>query len=545
MATSMIRKDLVKLWDRIRRTTPVISEPTQRVANSGFFDPVWYLEKNPDVAAAHMSPLEHYVRHGALEYRSPGPKFDALWYVTQYPDIRGINPLLHYIDHGSAEGRRPCPPPGILEASQKVLNSIIDLEPQLYTSEAFANLSRLAIVDGTWRGPVASAFDGVFNTLRHPFDYLVFAPWLIHGGADLVTANLVKAISECCGPKSALVVTTEQPWMDGASWFPAKTEVRAISAFAPDLDTYQKRELVETLIQAIRPRCVVNINSWACWNAFVHRGAALSTFTRLYAGIFCRDYAPDGRPGGYADTHFREALPFLSGVILDNQQFALELYERFAVPEDLQKRFYVLHQPAPTSVPTWNRTKKKKNAPFSVLWAGRVCRQKNVELLMQTIRLSPDISYEIWGSGEAALLTELQKVESQCTNLKLRGPYESFSALPISNYDAFLYTTLWDGLPNVLLEAGKSGIPVVTSMLGGIGELIDETTGWPITDYENPLQYLTKLREIRSNPTDAAARAARLLTFITSKRSWKKYLEALDAVDGFWENKCTVIPALR
>ena len=82
------------------------------ILKSGLLDSEYYLRRNPDVAAAGMEPVVHYVRRGASELRSPGPFFSTRWYLEQYPDVResGKNPLHHYIVHGHAEGRRPLPP---------------------------------------------------------------------------------------------------------------------------------------------------------------------------------------------------------------------------------------------------------------------------------------------------------------------------------------------------------------------------------------------------------------------------------------------------
>ncbi len=78
---------------------------------SGLFDPAWYLETYPDVAARQADPLRHYVRHGAREGRDPNRFFSSSWYLTNYPDVArsGLNPLVHYIVHGAGEGRRPGP----------------------------------------------------------------------------------------------------------------------------------------------------------------------------------------------------------------------------------------------------------------------------------------------------------------------------------------------------------------------------------------------------------------------------------------------------
>lgn len=131
-----------------------------RILQSGLFDADFYLAANPDVAAAGMDPLDHYVHHGAAEGRDPGPAFsnrgyragmpslgetedplthfltsgavarpgalpidlvapiilssglfDADWYLHHYDDVRasGMAPLAHYLAFGRREGRLPGP----------------------------------------------------------------------------------------------------------------------------------------------------------------------------------------------------------------------------------------------------------------------------------------------------------------------------------------------------------------------------------------------------------------------------------------------------
>jgi hypothetical protein len=54
---------------------------------------------NPDVAAAGLNPLVHYVSLGAFEGRDPNPSFNTSDYLIQHPDVKecGIVPLLHFI----------------------------------------------------------------------------------------------------------------------------------------------------------------------------------------------------------------------------------------------------------------------------------------------------------------------------------------------------------------------------------------------------------------------------------------------------------------
>ncbi|WP_397587163.1 hypothetical protein [Sphingobium fuliginis] len=73
------------------------------------FDPDYYLSCNPDVVAAGIDPLRHFVRHGAAEGRVPSPHFDAAWYGEHHPESAslGMSPILYYLIHGSAMNQSP------------------------------------------------------------------------------------------------------------------------------------------------------------------------------------------------------------------------------------------------------------------------------------------------------------------------------------------------------------------------------------------------------------------------------------------------------
>jgi glycosyltransferase involved in cell wall biosynthesis len=62
------------------------------------FDAAWYLDSNPDIAAAHEDPFEHFMGFGPREGRDPAPDFDIKFYMARYAEeIGGQNPLLHYL----------------------------------------------------------------------------------------------------------------------------------------------------------------------------------------------------------------------------------------------------------------------------------------------------------------------------------------------------------------------------------------------------------------------------------------------------------------
>jgi hypothetical protein len=73
------------------------------------FDAEWYLREYPDVAAADIDPLRHYLRFGRAEGRSPNAFFDPQWYAQANFESAeaGLDPLQHYLERGADQGLRP------------------------------------------------------------------------------------------------------------------------------------------------------------------------------------------------------------------------------------------------------------------------------------------------------------------------------------------------------------------------------------------------------------------------------------------------------
>ena len=65
----------------------------------------WTGIRYPDVDAAGLSPIRHYVEHGALEKAAgPIPGSIRLWYRVTYRLAAHEDPLFHYVSIGEASG---------------------------------------------------------------------------------------------------------------------------------------------------------------------------------------------------------------------------------------------------------------------------------------------------------------------------------------------------------------------------------------------------------------------------------------------------------
>ncbi|NYS60319.1 glycosyltransferase [Vreelandella salicampi] len=83
------------------------------IQQSDYWDAAWYLTHYTDLQDAKIDPLAHFLDHGAMEGRDPGPHFStsgyALRYARQLQQAKMTNPLAHFLRHGHAQGLEPHP----------------------------------------------------------------------------------------------------------------------------------------------------------------------------------------------------------------------------------------------------------------------------------------------------------------------------------------------------------------------------------------------------------------------------------------------------
>src|ERR1019366_4174003 len=80
----------------------------------GFFDEEYYRRQLDErgIATGGTDLLLHYIKDGALLGLDPNDHFSSRYYLGTYPDVAAakLNPLWHYIAHGQFEGRSPSGP---------------------------------------------------------------------------------------------------------------------------------------------------------------------------------------------------------------------------------------------------------------------------------------------------------------------------------------------------------------------------------------------------------------------------------------------------
>jgi hypothetical protein len=529
----------------VRTEEPVIvldqrSIDRSEIERSGLFDPDFYVRRYPDINPEVLDPLDHYMDHGWREGRRPHPFFDATLYRDEYPDVAesGLMPLLHFIRIGQPAGRLASLDPRLFGVVKQMINDAKSIEPSIMLDDALSAPELLTIAHSNRGGRVLNVWQKLYASLEYPFDYIVMMPWLVRGGADLAACNAVRAAIDKHGVDSTLVVLTDHEKTDAANWLPAGAHVRVLSEIDADLTRAERSRIIEMLITAMRPKAVLNVNSGALWDLILSKGGAMARATDLYASLFCRDYLPDGRAAGYADTHFKECIVHLKRAYFDNDPFREELCRDLCIPNSLRQKMVTVHQPISD-----NGLEKHSGGPSTrraVLWAGRFCAQKSVNLLIEIARASPDFQFDVFGYGDDEHTKLLTDASKELGNLAIRGAFASTSQLPFERYNVFLYTSRYDGLPLTLADVASSGIPIVASAVGGIPDLVTHETGWPIEQYESVDAYVLALREVATDPELAGLKGEAIRARVKHIHSWNRYFARFSESPSFLDeyNAC-------
>ncbi len=516
-----------------RRPGPLPLSPEDKalIVKSGLFDAAYYLRKNADVAAAGLDPLTHFLERGAVEGRDPGPGFRTRWYRNIYIRDENTNALLHYLRLGKAHGQLPCLPPEALSATRELIADLNGIDPAFDSDPVLRDPEMLPYICNEPSGPVWEAFRELFNTLRAAPDHILCAPWMSRGGSDKIVALIARMAVEHGLGGHFLMLLTETTEESTRAWLPPEIEVVSFASRWPALALGQRAEFIDHVVRHFRPKKVLNVNSASCWEAYRQYGPRMAANADLYAYIFCQDFDNDGYPMAFIDTHIREALPILRRLYSDNHTAIDYVCRVYGVPASLCDKFGVALTPAMASVAVQHSSTKPADVSLRVFWTGRFARQKNLPLLAAILKNCPaSMRFDIWGEGPLRAFVETFAVSD--SRVRLRGPYGDLGELPLSEYDAFLFTSLHEGRPNVLIEQATNGFPIVASNVGGVNEILDNRA-WLIDSTDDPAPYVAALNEIAANLEHARAQALALAATIVERDTPAVFYNAISGPGDF------------
>jgi glycosyltransferase involved in cell wall biosynthesis len=164
---------------------------------------------------------------------------------------------------------------------------------------------------------------------------------------------------------------------------------------------------------------------------------------------------------------------------------------------------------------------KNKVIIFSL---SELINNKGVDVALKALKMLPsnlkqEIIYCIAGSGE-----EKENLEKLTLDLGLQDQVKFLgfvedAKLLLSGADIFLFPSRTENLPFAVLEAGLVAVPVISTNVGGIPEIITDMQSGILVHKENPKEICEALKYLLSNPQKLSLFGTNLKKVVTKNFS--------------------------
>ncbi|MGH3786421.1 MAG: glycosyltransferase family 4 protein [Pseudonocardiaceae bacterium] len=291
---------------------------------------------------------------------------------------------------------------------------------------------------------------------------LVVIQWLIHGGADRATLELLQGIKRLAPGVRRYLVTTVPEQME---WVDEVYEAVDAVFSLPDMAPVDAEKRLAQLVDQLNVNAVLVVNSIVGYDAlpYIRRsGRKVRVVSQIHG--FMRDPLTENFIGHsvYAATRFDDLI---DGYAVISRFVGDQLVKRFGVSANKVRVMY-----CGIDLNRFWRTRQKRFSPgrsARVLWLGRLSWEKDPVMAVRVARTwkeshgSQGVEFHIVGSGELHDEVAQRIHAEELNNIVVLSPAADD---PVSFYewaDCLMVTSRYEGIPLVIYQAMAARLPVL------------------------------------------------------------------------------------
>lgn len=356
----------------------------------------------------------------------------------------------------------------------EIENSILISQDSLYNMVVLNNIN-LTPLDDLYYNFCAEYYDkGITD--------IILTPHLVIGGADNAMIYLANQLSKI-GRKPMLITTIS------GNKSPASPRIKQIHGAAffdlgnenLNIDDEAKILFLVRILQNWDIKSFSVMNSMTGYDLLARYGMLVSSYTKPYIFVFSKGHNELGMKHEYFPL--RRAGQYVQRIITDSHFFSNYIASYYGWSTDKVTTISLPYDPVNIHV-------KKSGIQKRVLFMSRLAREKQIHVMLQVAkRLLPHgISFDIYGIKDDSYCNEIlfdEKVK-ELENVTFRGSVSSYEDIDPDQYDIFLMTSSYEGIPLTLLDSIKANLFIVSSRVGGIGEeIVQGQNGLLVNDSSN------------------------------------------------------------
>lgn len=408
-----------------------------------------------------------------------------------------------------------CTPSFILEDAKELAQIEPTIHPNFYCYPNKVPVNTPPCING-------KLFADVIRDYSTNYDLVLLTNWVNIGGADKVVSIFANTAAKL--KKKVLVIATEAIEDSRPTLLSENVDYFSFMSRLLNLQkTVSNEYFLTQFLLHIKAQNIHCINSKKGYDCFKTYGTALiSNKSHLFVSYFGNEQIGDGTEYGFVEDYLQCLDTIVEKNCCDNEAKPILWEEKYGVP---LSHWTVVYNPVDRS-----EVELPINAGNKILWASRFVPDKNIDLLLQIAKSLPDKKFDVYGPIDMRdpYVRSIQHELNKLQNVTIKGTFKKWSDLVVSDYKLFLFTSKFEGLPNVILEAAASGLPIVGSRVGGVEDFLTEKTGYPVDN--NLSSFIDAINSIFSNPSESTTRAKNAYELINKRHSYKTFENKLKSL---------------